>query len=72
MIGRYSKSLVALVVGVQSWGLMVVRSSSHAITSSEWMVLVGVAVTFALVFLVPNAPRSLAPPQSQPPKEGIA
>lgn len=70
-LGQYSKSIATLVVGVQGWGLMVVRSSSPAVTSGEWMALVAVAVTFVLVFLVPNAPASVAAPQALPPHEGI-
>lgn len=67
-IGQYSKSLAVLLVGAQAWGVMVVKSPSAAITSGEWMVLVGYLVAFVLAFLVPNAPASVpAPPKTPAP-----
>lgn len=61
-IGQYSKSLSVLLVGVNAWGLMVVKSSSSAVTSGEWMALAGYGLAFLLAFLVPNASKSTPAP----------
>ncbi len=54
-LGKYSKTIAALVTGVIGWGLEVVNSKSAAITSSEWIGLAIVVAVALGVYAIPNA-----------------
>ena len=63
MLGRYQKTVTALVAGVIGWGAVVVASPTNAITSSEWLGLAVVVATALGVYAVPNdPPKPVVPP----------
>lgn len=68
-LGKYSKTITALVTGVIGWGIVVVQSPRGTISASEWIAL-AVAVAVALgVWAIPNtgtAPVAPVAVQSPP------
>lgn len=55
-VGRYAKTVTALITGIIGWATLVVGSPPSHITAAEWVAL-GTAVAVALgVFSVPNTP----------------
>lgn len=57
-LGRYAKTVAALVAGAIGWATLVVASDSVPITAEEW-IAGGTALAVALgVYVVPNAAHS--------------
>jgi hypothetical protein len=55
-LGRYAKTVTALVVGLIGWATLVVNSAPKHITAPEWIVLATVAATALGVYTAPNDP----------------
>lgn len=54
-LGKYAKTVSAVVIGLLGWGAQVVNSESTSITANEWIAL-GTAVATAVgVFAVKNS-----------------
>ncbi len=53
-LGKYSKTIAALVTGIIGWGLEVVNSKPTAVTSSEWIGLAIVVAVALGVYAIPN------------------
>lgn len=53
-LAQTRKATAAALSQLVVWGSVVVQSDAERITSSEWMALAGIAVTTAVVFLIPN------------------
>lgn len=53
-MGKYTKTIAALVTGLIGWATLVVNSSSTAITASEWIVLATAGATALGVYGVTN------------------
>ena len=54
-LGKYSKTIIAVVTGVIGWATLVVASDPAAITSSEWIVGATALATALGVYSVTNA-----------------
>lgn len=55
-MSRFAKFYTSVTGGLLTWGTAVVVSAPAAVTSAEWMVLAGAAVTAVAVLVVPNNP----------------
>lgn len=55
-MARFSKFYTAATGGLLTWGAVVVKSAPTDITSSEWLLLAGAAVTAIAVLVVRNEP----------------
>lgn len=53
-LGKYAKTVTALVAGVIGWATLVVHSPSAAITAEEWIVGATYLATALGVFVAPN------------------
>lgn len=51
------KAIASFLSGLVIWATAVTMSKPGAVTSSEYVQLLGIAVTSFLVWLVPNAPQ---------------
>jgi hypothetical protein len=58
MLGTVAKFIAALLTGLVSWTTVVVTSPDPDITTTEWIMLVGVLATAFLVWVVPNQGRT--------------
>lgn len=56
-LGRYQKTIAALVTGLIGWGAVVVASAATHVTASEWLALAVVLATPLGVYAVPNSPE---------------
>lgn len=54
-----SKAVALLFTSIPAWGL---AASSGGYTAKEWWILVGILSQAALVFTVPNVPKTWNPP----------
>jgi hypothetical protein len=60
MLGKYRKTITAVVTGVIGWAGVVIASDATGVTAAEWLGL-AVAVATALgVYGVPNDPPAPA------------
>jgi hypothetical protein len=58
MLGKYGKTISALIAGAIGWATLVVHSAPSAITADEW-IQGATALAIALgVYAVANAPQS--------------
>lgn len=55
-MGRYSKTISALVTGAIGWATLVVNSASGPITSAEWIVGATALATALGVYTFANQP----------------
>ena len=54
-MGKYAKTIAALVTGLIGWATLVVNSASGPVTSSEWIVLATTVATALGVYGTKNA-----------------
>lgn len=54
MLGKYNKTITALVVGVIGWATQVINSPAATISASEWIALVTVVAVGLGVYSVAN------------------
>lgn len=65
-LGQIRKALAPLAIGALYWAQLVVSSPSGPITSAEWLVAGGTALSALGVYSVTNAP-----PKADPPAETV-
>lgn len=53
-LGKYAKTVTALVVGAIGWATLVVNSAPSSITASEWIVGATALATALGVYTAPN------------------
>ncbi len=53
-LGKYGKTVAAVVTGVVGWAALVVNSAPAAVTGPEWIVLATVVATSLGVYTVKN------------------
>lgn len=57
-LGKYGKTVTALITGAIGWATLVVHSAPAAITADEWIVGVTALATALGVYAVANASQS--------------
>ena len=58
MLGKYGKTITAIITGAIGWATLVVNSDAVDITANEWIVGATALATALGVYAVANAPQS--------------